>query len=104
MCDRVRHPACIDEDGCDLDRAEALRAGSVIHQLDWADVRAQRDRLVSASDWTELASAQARLGPELTEAWMAYRKALFDLPSSFATPGDVVFPVKPGESPPDASD
>lgn len=54
-----------------------------------AQVRAQRDRLLSASDWTQVLDA-----PVDREAWATYRQALRDLPSQEGFP-NVEFPRDP---------
>ena len=54
-----------------------------------AGVRAQRDRLLSASDWTQLADA-----PVDQAAWATYRQALRDLPEQDGFP-DVAMPAAP---------
>jgi len=46
-----------------------------------ANVRAQRDRLLAASDWTQLADA-----PVDQAAWATYRQALRDLPEQEGFP------------------
>lgn len=57
-----------------------------------ADLRARRDALLTACDWTQLADS-----PPDAKAWGTYRQALRDLPAKFAkTPQDVVFPEPPG--------
>ncbi|HEY7821984.1 MAG TPA: tail fiber assembly protein, partial [Acidimicrobiia bacterium] len=56
----------------------------------WNPVRAKRDRLLAASDWTQVADA-----PVDQQAWAAYRQTLRDIPQDFATPDDVVWPEQP---------
>lgn len=58
--------------------------------LTWDRIRAERNFLLSQSDWTQLADAP--LSPEQKQAWAVYRQALRDVPSSFATPEEVVWP------------
>jgi hypothetical protein len=58
--------------------------------LTWDSVRAQRNQLLTQSDWTQLADAP--LSPEQRNAWATYRQALRDLPSSFSSPEGVVWP------------
>ncbi len=43
-----------------------------------ADRRAARDRLLAASDWTQLADALVS-APDVKTAWVSYRQALRDL-------------------------
>lgn len=54
-----------------------------------ANVRAQRDRLLAACDWTQLADA-----PVDKEAWATYRQALRNLPDQEGFP-NVDFPNDP---------
>ena len=56
----------------------------------WNRVRAERDRLLAACDWTQVADA-----PVDAAAWAVYRQALRDVPQDFATPDDVVWPEQP---------
>ena len=55
-----------------------------------AAIRAERDRLLRASDWTQVADA-----PVDQEAWALYRQALRDLPDQIGFPGAVEWPVEP---------
>jgi len=52
-----------------------------------AEVRAQRDELLAASDTMALAD-------RITDAWRTYRQSLRDLPAAEGFP-DVAFPVAP---------
>ena len=56
----------------------------------WDAVRAERDRLLFASDWTQVADA-----PVDQQAWAVYRQTLRDIPQDFASPDDVVWPDAP---------
>lgn len=57
----------------------------------WAGVRAERDRLLAASDWTQLPDV-----PLTTkEAWAAYRQALRDITEQ-PDPLNIVWPEPPG--------
>lgn len=53
-------------------------------------VRAERDRLLAESDWTQVADA-----PVDQAAWATYRQALRDVPEQQGFPHDVIWPVKP---------
>jgi len=55
-----------------------------------AEVRAQRDRLLTASDWTQVADA-----PVDQAAWATYRQALRDIPQQAGFPATVVWPTQP---------
>lgn len=55
-----------------------------------ANMRAQRDRLLVASDWTQVADA-----PVDRDAWATYRQQLRDFPATW-TPGETAdFPDPP---------
>jgi hypothetical protein len=54
------------------------------------EVRAQRDHLLSASDWTQVLDA-----PVDRQAWAAYRQALRDIPQQPGFPLDVQWPEQP---------
>jgi len=53
-------------------------------------LRLQRDALLKASDWTQVADAVCDKA-----AWATYRQALRDLPSSVKDPRNAEFPVAP---------
>ena len=59
--------------------------------LTWDQIRSQRNHLLSQTDWI--------FAPDVTlknkEAWLTYRQALRDLPQSFSSPEEVVWPNKP---------
>lgn len=61
----------------------------------WAAVRARRQRLLAASDWTDTASAPYRLGQELYDAWQEYRQELRDITLQ-PDPADIEWPSPPG--------
>ena len=56
----------------------------------FAELRVQRNKLLSESDWTQLPDAQADAA-----AWATYRQALRDLPANTADPANPVWPTKP---------
>jgi len=53
-------------------------------------VRAERDRLLTASDWTQVADA-----PADATAWATYRQALRDVPQQEGFPENIKWPEKP---------
>ena len=55
-----------------------------------AEARAERDRLLTASDWTQVADAAVDQA-----AWAAYRQALRDIPQQAGFPGIVTWPAEP---------
>ena len=65
----------------------------VVEKPDWVHIRIKRNELLAQSDWTQLADAP--LTAEQKNAWTVYRQALRDVPSSFATPEEVIWPTTP---------
>ena len=59
----------------------------------WAQVRAERDRLLAACDWTQVADAP--LTATEKEAWADYRQALRDIPQTQDDPDSIVWPERP---------
>lgn len=55
-----------------------------------AQVRAQRNALLSASDWTQMVDV-----PVDKTVWATYRQALRDVPSQQGFPWDVQWPTQP---------
>ena len=53
-------------------------------------VRAERDALLSATDFRMVSDA-----PWATQPWVAYRQALRDIPTSAGFPQNVQWPVEP---------
>jgi hypothetical protein len=60
-----------------------------------AEVRAERNRLLAESDWTQLPDARAAMGEAKAAEWDAYRQALRDVPEQEGFPENVVWPEKP---------
>jgi hypothetical protein len=59
--------------------------------LTWDQIRSQRNYLLSQTDWI--------FAPDVTlknkEAWLTYRQSLRDIPSTFKSPEEVIWPEKP---------
>ena len=81
----------ISEIGVGIKRSWSLEPPPPSEDALWRSVRLERDALLDASDWTQI--ADNRLGDDERVAWSAYRQALRDLPSQFERAGDVAFPV-----------
>ncbi|MDW7550183.1 phage tail assembly chaperone [Pseudoalteromonas sp. SCSIO 43201] len=62
-------------------------------QKQWAEVRNIRHRLLVETDWTQVSDAP--LNEAKRAEFNAYRAALRDLPQSFESPEQVVWPTKP---------
>lgn len=59
------------------------------------DARKLRDELLAASDWTDTASAPARLGSQTYQAWQTYRQALRDITEQQTYPQTITWPQAP---------
>jgi len=59
----------------------------------WPLIRARRDDLVEACDWTQLPDSPLASG--LKSKWAIYRQALRDLPQKYSDPATVIWPVSP---------
>lgn len=70
--------------------AEADLPPSPPSKSDWAALRAERNRLLSATDWTQLADA-----PTPDASWATYRQALRDLPETTEDPRSPEWPTPP---------
>lgn len=75
-----------------LDKVTAAEWQKVTRDETLATLRAERDRRLAASDWTQLADVDATVA----KAWRSYRQALRDLPRS-ADPIAPEWPVAPGQ-------
>lgn len=56
----------------------------------WARIRYQRNQLLLACDWTQIADSTSD-----KTAWANYRQALRDLPTKNADPKKIKFPTPP---------
>lgn len=72
-------------------RAAALAARPL--EIKAAEVRAQRDRLLTACDWTQLPDSPLTSGEKAD--WATYRQELRDLPQIYPDPDDVIWPEQP---------
>jgi hypothetical protein len=64
---------------------------TVAVRIEGAAVRAQRDKLLAAADWTQLSDV-----PEETKlAWAAHRQALRDITAQAGFPWTIDWPVAP---------
>ena len=64
----------------------------------WAELRAERDRLLAETDWVTSRAVDASadgLGIQLPQVWVDYRQALRDLPANTTDPANPTWPVKP---------
>ena len=73
---------------------DPLKVQAKIQQA-WTALRAQRNSLLVASDYTQL--QDAHLSAEKKSAWADYRQALRDLPENATDPTQVTWPVSPSQ-------
>lgn len=67
---------------------------SLLTALAAAEARQQRDRMLAASDWTQVADVPLTI--EQRAAWATYRQALRDVPEQAGFPDVIEWPVAPG--------
>ncbi|MDR6964008.1 tail fiber assembly protein [Shewanella putrefaciens] len=84
----------IDLGFSDVD-ARAL-CDKVKQEAAWSTIRVERNTLLTASDYTLFPDAP--FSAEQRTEWADYRQQLRDITASFATPDEVVWPVKPESS------
>ena len=76
----------------ELERGEAELIPYVPPAPTCEEIRLKRDALLKDSDWSVASDATPKPSKE---AWLTYRQALRDVPQSFSTPEEVVWPEKP---------
>ena len=79
-------------DGAVVAKSPEEIAGEALAEK-WVGVRAERNRLLSACDWTRLDDAAVTV--EQRAAWATYRQALRDVPQNNPDPSAVVWPKGP---------
>lgn len=57
--------------------------------------RLRRNALLTASDWSDLASAPQRLGGQVYQQWQQYRQALRDITNQPGFPATITWPTPP---------
>lgn len=77
-----------DDEGTKAEKEAAYQAGLDAEAA--KGIRAERNRLLSESDWTQVIDA-----PVDQTAWAEYRQALRDITSQEGFPHNVVWPVEP---------
>ncbi|EKF9218974.1 phage tail assembly chaperone [Vibrio cholerae] len=60
---------------------------------DWEQIRINRSVKLKETDWTQMPDAP--LSDDQKVQFVNYRKLLRDLPQSYESPEDVVWPIKP---------
>ena len=77
-----------------VDNPEYVAWLNKVHPPVWKQIRSQRDVLLKDSDWAAFPDATPKPSKE---AWLTYRQALRDIPSTFKTPEEVVWPKVPNK-------
>ena len=83
MVDGVYYDLTAEEEAEFDARAEA-------YDLDLTHVRAQRNGMLSNSDWTQIADS-----PADADGWATYRQELRDVPQTYSRVSEVVWPTPP---------
>lgn len=58
-------------------------------------IKAERNKLLNETDWTDTLSAKNRLGEELYNSWQIYRQQLRDITTQPGYPQQVTWPQPP---------
>lgn len=77
---------------CDYGTEEEPRVPSVDDK--WSAIRRVRNDFLSETEWTQRPDAALTLEEKIL--WQDYCQALRDIPQTYATPEEVVWPEKPG--------
>ncbi|MBV5322628.1 MAG: phage tail assembly chaperone [Ilumatobacteraceae bacterium] len=88
--------SCVDVISDDYDAVVTICKPYIIKapiEQRWESVKSQRNALLTSCDWTQLHDAP--LADNERAAWQQYRQALRDLPQTYQSPDDVVFPEVP---------
>ncbi len=60
----------------------------------WANVRAERDRKIAATDWRVIVASESDEGSDLQKDWKDYRQDLRDITEQ-ADPDNITWPTEP---------
>jgi hypothetical protein len=60
----------------------------------WANVRAERDRKIAATDWRVIVASESDEGSDLPAKWKTYRTALRDITDQ-SNPDNITWPTEP---------
>jgi len=83
------------EDSNDATAVKAVYDAHNSTSKTWDEIKAKRNELLSACDWTQLTDAVLTLDEKT--AWQDYRQTLRDIPQDYASPDDVIIPTPPNE-------
>ena len=74
-------------------RYRSIETGLLLGEQTAETIRAQRDALLAACDWTQMPDSP--LDADTKAAWAAYRQALRDVPQQEGFPENVTWPEEP---------
>jgi hypothetical protein len=78
------------EEEAEWDAMEAENAAAAPAKLA-AEIRADRDKRLAATDWTQVADVPQ----QIKDSWAPYRQALRDVPQQADFPENIQWPTKP---------
>ncbi len=97
ICSPSLDPECVkieDQGGVLVAVLDSVKTAAKQEQL-WKALRFERDRKLSACDWTVLSDSP--LNTTDKNAWKAYRQELRDLPENTEDPANPVWPDEPDQ-------
>ncbi len=62
-----------------------------LQSITWKEIKSTRDFFLKECDWVDLPNTPLKNRP----AWLRYRQELRDIPQTYSSPADVVWPNKP---------
>ena len=78
----------------EIAEVEALRAAASSEtDIKWMQVRNERNRLLSETDWVVTKASDT--GVALSDEWKTYRQELRDLPATQTDVDNITYPTKP---------
>jgi hypothetical protein len=91
MPDGTSRPATEEE--IELARLKKIAQEAEFLEMRKNQIRYERNALISKSDWRVVAAIDT--GVPMSEAWVAYRQALRDIPAQPTFPDNIVWPTQP---------
>ena len=72
---------------------QSTHEDTIIEENKWIIIRSERDELLKASDYTQVADIP--FDQTTKDAWLSYRVNLRNIPADFTNADDVIFPTIP---------
>ena len=76
-----------------IDNPEYVAFLNKVYPPTWDQIRNRRDELLKETDWAALPDVNV----STKQSWLTYRQALRDIPTTFKTPEEVVWPEPPNK-------